>query len=288
MLSEIDFGAGAAPWYQQPSTDPDAPIIHFSAANGFPVASYKQFFNAFDNQLSFTGMDCRGAWPSRKPPQGNFSPLDFAQDLISAIETQHTQPIIGMGHSHGGLVTLIAAHLRPELFSKLVIIEAPSAPDNLFGRVFPYVPKWLLLKTVPFIRGSHNRRRIFNSRQEFYNRYHGHPTFKRFTDPALRDYAEHGLREREDGLFELRFLPEWESHIFCTVPIMAPYLRKVTQPTLAIRAEHSYLYTAKQFAHYGKTSGKNVSTITMPDAHHLVPHEDPEGIAKLIQNWLNG
>jgi len=286
MLSEIDFGAGTAPWYQRSSTIAGTPLAHFSPANGFPVASYEQFFQTFGQKLSFTGMDSRGAWPAKKPPN-NFSNEDFAEDLITAIESQHAHPVIGMGHSHGGLITMVAANQRPELFSKLVIIEPASAPDNVFGRLCKHVPKWLLLRLIPFIRGSHERRKIWPSRQVFYDHYHGHPTFKYFSDAALHDYAKHGLRKRDDGQFELIFQPEWESHIFCRVGTMWPYLAKVTHPTLVIRAEHSSLYTAAQFATYNAKLGHNVTALTLKDAHHLVTHEDPIGASRAIQEWLD-
>ena len=287
MLSEIDFGGGAAPWYQHPTNNAGTPLVHFSAANGFPVASYQQFYNAFEQKLSFCAMDSRGAWPSQELPTNNFSTQDFAQDLISALESQYTEPIIGMGHSHGGLMTTVAAIQRPDLFSKLVLIEAATAPDNIFGRMYRHIPKWLLLKLVPFIRGSHERQRVFSSPAAFYDRYHGHPTFKHFSDQALKDYTTYGLRERTDGQFELAYLPEWESHIFCRVSPIWPYLRKVTIPTLMIRAEKSYMYTSAQFTTYSKTLSSEVTAVTMKGAHHLVTHENPQGIADLIQNWLN-
>lgn len=286
MLSEIDFGAGAVPWYERRASSADASLVHFSAANGFPVASYEQFFSAFEQELSFTGMDSRGAWPAKTPPANNFATDAFAQDLISALDHQQTQPVIGMGHSHGGLITVYAAYQRPELFSKLVLIEPASAPDSIAGRVYPHLPKWLLMRLVPFIRGSHKRRRVWPSRQAFYDRYHGHPTFKYFSDAALRDYAQHGLHERSDGQFELVFLPEWESHIFSNVRLIWPYLAKLTQPTLLIRAEHSYMYTPTQFAQRSASLGSNITAITMKDAHHLVTHEDSAGVAQLIKDWL--
>ena len=287
MLHEINFGAGAAPWYQHPTNEPEAAKAHFSAANGFPVASYQQFYNAFEQKLSFTAMDSRGAWPSKTLPTHNFGTQDFAEDLINGIESQHTKPVIGMGHSHGGLVTTVAAIQRPDLFTKLVLIEAATAPDNIFGQLYRHIPKWLLLKLVPFIRGSHERQRMFSSSAAFYERYHSHPTFKHFSDQALKDYTKYGLRERADGQFELRYLPEWESHVFCRVSPIWPYLRKITIPTLLIRAEKSYMYSSTQFAAYSRNLSSEVTAVTMEDAHHLVTHEDPQGIARLIQNWLD-
>lgn len=287
MLSEIDFGAGAVPWYQHPTSEANSPLVHFSGANGFPVASYQQFYDAFEQKLAFTAMDSRGAWPSKKLPTNNFSTQGFVKDMISGIESQHAEPVIGMGHSHGGLITAVAAIQRPDLFSKLVLIEAATSPDNLLGRWYSRIPKMVLIKLIPFIRGSYERQRTFSSRQAFYDRYHGHPTFKHFSDAALRDYAEYGLRERADGQFELIYLPEWEAHVFCSVVPIWPYLRKMTLPTLLIKSENSYMYSAAQFASYSEKLSASVTAVTLENAHHLVTHEDPKGIAKVIIDWLN-
>jgi len=276
-----------APWFEMPANNADAEVIHFAGANGFPIATYQEFFDSFAKQYKITGMDCRATWLPKTDPPNNFSIDDFADDLINAIETQHKQPVIGLGHSHGGLMTLVAAAKRPELFSKLVIIEPAAFPNPWMAPVAAFAPKWLMYRLVPFIKGSLERQTIWSSPDAFYQRYHGHPTFKRFTDRSLRDYAEHGLRKLDDGTYELIFNPAWEAHIFCTLKVFWNYLEKQQTPTLILRAEHSNLNTKQSFIRNKKRINQLTTLDELQDSYHLFTHEKPQQTQQKICDWLS-
>jgi pimeloyl-ACP methyl ester carboxylesterase len=277
-----------APWLSLDTTglNTKPEQLHFSAANGFPVASYQSFLELLTPQFNVTAMDSRGAWPVRQVPSKGFSCHSFADDLINGISTTHQQPVIGMGHSHGGQLTVIAALKRPELFSKLVIIEPASLPNPFIDMFYRQLPKWVLFKLFPFMRGSEMRRKIWPSREAFIQKYRDHETFTRFTEDALADYAQHGLFEREDKQFELVFDPLWESYIFRKVEFLWKFLRQTTHPTLIIRAEHSNIYSSEQFKHYNKNLPNNIHSIEMPNSHHLLPQEVPERLVAEIDDWL--
>lgn len=281
--------AGAlAPWFSMPTTGTmDSPdTIHFSAANGFPAASYTSFLERFTPSFNISAMDNRGAWSERQPPPKKFSMNSFADDLISGITTQYRHPVIGMGHSHGGQITLIAALKRPELFSRLIIIECASLPNPYIDLIYRKIPKALLFKFFPLMRGSEMRKKIWPSRRVFLERYKTHPTFKRFTEKALEEYAQHGLFERGDGQFELVFDPIWESYVFRNIEFMWKFLRKTTHPTLLIRAENSNIYSSAQFQKYNKKLPANVHAIEIPNTSHLLIQEDPTLTAAHITDWL--
>lgn len=281
--------SGIAPWFEMDANNkPDSTeTIHFSGANGFPAAGYASFLGQFRDTRTISGMENRGAWVERQLPPEKFSMNAFADDLISGLSSQFQTPVIGMGHSHGGQVTMIAALKRPELFSKLVIIEAASLPNPYIDLIYRKLPKAALFKIFPFMRGSETRRKVWPSRAAFIERYSTHPTFKLFTKTALEEYAQHGLFEREDGKFELVFDPRWESHIFRNIEFMWKFLRKTTHPTLLIRAEHSNTYSSKQFNQNNKKLPANVHAIEIPKTNHLLPQEDPELTAKHINAWLD-
>lgn len=289
LSNDIQGGiAYKAPWASLKTSNQNTPVeqIHFSAANGFPVASYQTFLELFSPKFDLGAMDSRGAWPTRQMPPKGFNWHSFADDLIEGISENYDRPVIGMGHSHGGQLTLIAALKRPELFSKLVVIEPASLPNPYIDLFYRQLPKWALFKLFPFMRGSEMRRRIWPSREVFIERYRDHPTFKRFTESALIDYAEHGLFEREDKQFELVFDPIWESYIFRKVEFMWKFLRQTSHPTLVIRAEHSNIYSSEQFNHYNKNLPGNIDAIEIPNSHHLLPQEVPERLFAEIDAWL--
>jgi len=117
-LKQINLHAGSATWLSITSSKAEAnSTIHVSAANGFTPACYYSFFTTFSSHLNFTGMDCRGSWPNIASPSNGFGMHNFADDLIEGLEKQHNKPVIGLGHSLGGAITLLAAIKRPDLFS---------------------------------------------------------------------------------------------------------------------------------------------------------------------------
>ena len=284
-LSHINLTSGNAPWLSIPASSEAAQTIHLSAANGFTAASYHSFLKYFNGSHSFTGMDCRGAWKNILPPPNDFNMHDFANDLIEGIEKKHSKPIIGLGHSQGGFVTLLAAIKRPDLFSKIVLIEPASLPNRWIGLLYPNIPKRLLYRFLPFIKGSLNRQRIWKSQEHFHARYRQHNTYKRFTDDAFNDYLAHGLTHNEQQ-WELVFSPAWEAHIFSTVEFIWKYLAKVTVPTLFVKAEYSNLYSQKQFIKQNKTLPSNISTVEITNTFHLLPHENPKQCHEVITKWL--
>jgi len=283
--SQIKLTAGSAPWFSLPAKIIDPQTIHVSAANGFTAASYHSFIKHFDGQYAFTGMDCRGSWPETQTPPESFNMHDFADDLIEGLTQQHDQPVIGLGHSQGGLVTLLAAIKRPELFSKLVLIEPASLPHQWIDYLYPYIPKYLLYRFFPFMEGSLNRQRIWQSKEAFYQRYRHHNTYQRFTDESFDDYMNHGLKNSQEN-WELTFSPEWEAHIFRKVEFIWKYLTKVRIPTYFIKAEHSNLYSYRVFQKQNKKLSKIISTTEVADTYHLLPHEKPERCANLVVKWL--
>lgn len=231
-------------------------------------------------------MDNRGAWPNQALPTTSFDWLNHADDLIAAIETKYQQPIIGMGHSIGATVTALAALKRPELFTKLVLIDSASV-TNKFASVFATsLPQWLSFKVFNFIKRTHNRQSLWPSKQHFMDNYRNHPTYRLFTEQALCDYAEHGLREQDNGQFELVFNPHWESFNFRKVHYLWEALRKITHPTLLLRAEHSYMYSQAKFDQLNSRLPDNITPQIIPSAHHLVTHEMPEALATQIFDWI--
>lgn len=287
-LCTIDFGHGPVPWLSADATAA-TPLgtIHLSPANGLPAASYASFIGLLQQRYHVTGMDNRGAWPGIGEPPADWTWEDHADDLIAAIESQHSQPVIGMGHSIGGTITVLAAEKRPDLFSKLVIIDAASAPSRIKSSLLQLIPQWLSFKLFKFIRGSHHRRRLWPTPEAFYQHYKNHPTYRQFTDQAMLDYTHHGLRKRADGQYELVFNPSWESYNFRRVYFLWRALRAVKVPSLVLRAEHTYMYSSARFAELNKNLPTHIASATIVGAQHLVTHEQPRELYQQVDAWLS-
>ena len=264
-----------------------APIIHFTGANGFPAGMYEHFLKQFGEQFNITAADCRAVSRERHAPPKGFGLSGFADELITVIETLHDKPVIGMGHSFGGHISVIAAIKRPDLFDKLVLIEPASLPNPSLDLYYRKLPKALLYKLLPMIKRTKERQRVWPSKQLFIEKYRHHPTFKHFTDQAMQAYAEHGLYQRSDGQYELVFDPEWEAYIFSNMEFLWKNLRKSEAPCLFLRAEHSNLYSSQRFKKENTRLGSHFSGIEIEATHHLMPLEKPEICYRAIDQWLS-
>ncbi len=278
----------SVPWYNFDSEEllNTPATMHFSPANGIPVMAYQCFLSHFSNNYNVTGMDNRGAWPKQALPKSSFSWQDHADDLIEAIELQYTAPIIGMGHSIGATITALAAVKRPDLFSKLILIDSATLPSKAASMISANMPEWLSFMFFKFIKRTHNRQRIWPSKQAFIDNYRAHPTYRLFTDQAFRDYVEHGLFENEHGQFELTFNPHWESFNFRRVHYLWATLLKTAHPTLLLRAENSYMYSQDQFDKLNSKLPSNINAQTIAGGNHLAPLEIPKESANQINLWL--
>lgn len=106
--------------------------LHFTHANGIPSATYRKFLDCFQQDYEVKAIPFIGMNP-QYPITRDWPYL--VDEVIADIEQQFPQQqVIGLGHSFGGLVTLMAAYRRPELFSKLIIMDPPFVIGKQFGR----------------------------------------------------------------------------------------------------------------------------------------------------------
>ena len=285
-MSKPTINIGSLSGYKIDSSEIGSPSIHFSGANGIPVGVYQSFLKQFADEYSIQAVDCRATLADQQPLSSFHFP-DFADDLIEIIESKHSAPVIGMGHSFGAHITLIAAIKRPDLFSQLVLIEPASITSRWFDLIYRRLPKRLVFKLVPMIAKTAQRKPFWSDHQSFIDRYSNHPTYKRFTAEAMQAYAKHGLRPNLGEGFELVFAREWEAHIFRRVEYIWKYLAKCDLPCLFLKAEHSNLYSDKVFHSNNKGLGENFTGAVLPDTHHLLPLEKPERCHQAVSKWLN-
>lgn len=75
--------------------------------------------------------DWRGCGKTEAPASlSDLNPAKLAYDHITLVETLGLKKLHLVGHSLGGLISLMAAHLRPDLFDRLLLID-PVGADGL-------------------------------------------------------------------------------------------------------------------------------------------------------------
>ena len=187
-------------------------ILHFSHANSFPAGCYRIFLSGLAEEYDIRYIEALGH-DARYPVTDHWPHL--VTQTIHAIE-QYGQPVVAVGHSLGGYLTLLAALQRPDLFRAIVILDSPVlGPWRARGL-------WLAKKMGQINRvtpgGNTLRRRDqWLSVEEALHYFASKAVFAQFDLEVLRDYAELGT-EPWNGGRRLRFRPEIEHRIYCTLP----------------------------------------------------------------------
>jgi pimeloyl-ACP methyl ester carboxylesterase len=193
-------------------------------------------------------------------------------------------PVVGVGHSLGGVLTLWAASDRPDLFRAVVLVD----PVLL-------VPHWLwalrimrllaLDERQPLVQGALRRRRTWPDRQACFDHYRDKALFARWSDAALWDYVESGTRPGGEGV-ALRYPPEWEARIFATTPTgIWRDVPRLAVPALVMRGARSDTFSPSAMARVGRALPA-ARLVEVPGAGHLVPMEEPAEIAATIRAFL--
>ena len=107
--------------------------IHFAHANGFPSGTYRKMLSFLQQHYEVAVIERVGHDP-RYPVDDNWHSL--AEQLADHIESSAMKPVIGVGHSLGGILSFMAAYRKPQLFSKVVMLDPPLVYGPLSLPVF--------------------------------------------------------------------------------------------------------------------------------------------------------
>jgi len=195
--------------------------------------------------------------------------------------------VSGVGHSIGAVLTLWAAIQRPDLFRAIVLIDPVILPPWMLWLVAAARAVGLE-RRMKIARAALSRRRTFPGRQACFEHYRSKPLFERWGDEALWAYVDAGTWLRPDGLLELAFPPEWEAHIFSTLPTDVWHgLGRLRVPALVLRGELSPTFRPAAVERLRRLLPR-ARFVTIPGAGHLAPMERPGEVGSVILEFLDG
>jgi len=272
-MKHFDFDSSGAP-------------LHFLHANGYPPDCYRPLLELLRTEYHVFGMLLRPLWEDAKPEDINdWKP--FSDDLRLLLSSQ-TDPVIGVGHSIGAIVTLRAALRDPGKFKALILLE-----PVLF--LSPRLISWHLLHATglgdrvhPLIAGAKRRRRTFDDLETVFRGYRGRNIFRYMSDANLRIYIEGMTKPKTNGGYELVFSPEWEAQIYRTglrdFDIWRD-LPKLNVPTLFIRGAESDTFL-EGAARLVKQKQPKVKIEALERSTHLLPLEHPKEVFDIMQSFM--
>ena len=273
-IPQFDFGGNGPP-------------MHFLHANGYPPDCYQPLLELLSGQYRLFGMTLRPLWPDSNMDEiQDWHP--FSDDLLRFLSNRGPDPVIGVGHSIGGIVTLRAAIQAPQRFRAIILLD-----PVLF--VPSFLAMWNLLRAVglgnkvhPKIAGALKRRRTFDNLDMIFRGYRTREVFQYMDNESLRAYIAGITKPKADGGFELAYTPEWESHIYLTGLRdfdLWRELPKLQVPTLIIRGAETDTFLERA-AKLVKQKQPKVKIETLEKSTHILPLEHPQKVFDLMQSFL--
>jgi pimeloyl-ACP methyl ester carboxylesterase len=267
--------------------DPSAPLLHIAHANGFPPTAYAPLAAPLIHAYRAVGLITRPLWSARIP-RGFHTWHLLADDLIAGLETVAAEPIVGVGHSLGGVTTLLAAVKRPDLFRAVALLDPVLLPP-----LWLWFTRWMRRLPIPWrpplVRRALRRRRTWPSSEAAYAYFREKPFFAGWPDPALRAYVKSGTRPATEGGVTLAYSPEWEAHLFESVPAdvwrFVPRLSPAL-PALFVRGERSDTFRPGVQARVARQHPR-ARMAAVPGAGHMFPLQRPAETAALVHSFLS-
>ena len=257
----------------------------FSHGNSFPAGTYNVLFEHLRARgFEVSAVDRFGHDP-RYPVTSNWPHLvqqlaDFAQEQVQRAGA----PVFLVGHSLGGILSVMAAAQHPGLARGVLMLDSPlvsgwrattvgvAKHTNMVGRVSPG-------------RVSRQRRTHWASSTEALEHFRKKKTFASWHPQALEDYIAHGMVDL-DGQRVLAFDRAVETAIYNTLPHNLGSLLRAHPlrcPAAFIGGRASVEMRQVGMALTERVTG---GRIMMLDGSHLFPLEQPLATAAAMEAAL--
>ncbi len=280
--------------------EPDANLSPLMLVHGWmDVAASYQFMvdalsEAFMAGRTIIAPDWRGFGLTDGAADNYWFP-DYLADLDFLLDHYHdekkNQQIDLVGHSMGGNVAMTYAGVRPERIRRLVNLEgfglAPSKPAQAPTRYAKWIDE---LKTL------HNGELDLKA----YDDVGGVAKRLMKTNPRLSEdkanwLASHWAQQNAAGQWQILGAPGHKvvsANIYRVEETLEIY-KRITAPVLAVEASDDSLekwnqgrYTLTDY-HDRLKQVASARVARLDDAGHMLHHDQPEALAKLIEAFLN-
>jgi pimeloyl-ACP methyl ester carboxylesterase len=255
-------------------------LIHFAHGNGFPALCYKQLLNKLAERYDYCYIDRIGHNPEF-PITENWYFL--IEEVIASIKKQTSQPVIGLGHSLGGVLSLLAAIKEPLLFKAVIMIDSPLLGRFKSSMVCLAKALGVIDRVTPAAR-TRSRREHWQNREQLFTYLKSRKLFQTFSEKCLQDYIDYGLQQIDQG-YVLRFDRHNEYLIYRTIPHIFPaYEGKLKVPVALIYGNESTVIDRQDVRYMKKYY--NILCCKM-EGTHMLPMEYPTQVATQVFTILD-
>ena len=260
------------------------PIV-FSHGNSFPSGTYNVLFEHLRQRGFEVSAVERFGHDPQYPVTSNWPHLvqqlaDFASQQVQASQ----EPVYLVGHSLGGILSVMAAAQHPQLVRGVLMLDSPLI-SGWRATTVGVAKRTQIVGAVSPGRVSRQRRMSWASTEEALEHFRKKKAFARWDPQVLRDYVTYGLHD-EGGRRVLGFDRAVETAIYNTLPHnLDSLLRKnpLRCPAAFIGGLASVEMRQVGMALTQRVTGGRTM---MLDGTHLFPMEKPLATAVAIEAAL--
>ncbi|WP_192034719.1 alpha/beta hydrolase [Halomonas sp. YLGW01] len=250
------------------------PPLVFAHANGFTGRSYESLLAPLNERFAVSALEQLGHHP-RFPVGRNWLAL---RDELLARLPDDGEPVIGVGHSMGGVLMAMAAEKAPERFRCVVALDPPLML-GLDALAMKFAKRTGLVDRVTPAGRSRGRRAYWPDREAMRQDLRRKGLFQQFTTEAFDDYLAGAATQRNEGGVALAFSPDTEVAIFRHLP---DHLRdlpgRLEVPLVLLAGRESDLLTARRC----RRLRRHGIPITLVPGGHMFPMEHPEACRRAL------
>lgn len=255
------------------------PLLHFTHGNSFPAGVYSRYLDGLRGRFDVRVTDMVGHDPTYPVSDG----WPRLVDELSAQLARYEQPAILVGHSLGGMLSLMAARAHPQLARCVVMLDSPVVTGWRAFLLRHAKQRGWADRFSP-AAASHKRRMLWPDVASAHAHFAAKDIFAAWAPGVLDDYMTHGLMPHEEGV-QLRFNREVETAIYRALP---HHLSELVKPPFPlpigfIGGDNSAELRQAGLSATRKLVGPNFLEIA---GGHLFPLESPDQAAQLTLKMI--
>ncbi len=228
-------------------------------------------------------VDQRGHGDSDWDPEGRYDIDSMADDLEAITDALGIDRFVLIGFSMGGRVSMTFGGRHPERLAGLVLVDiGPEVDPRGTSRIGSEM--------------AEHREPVFASIEEYAQMLSlNYPAGQR---DALLRMARHGLRQRDDGRYELKMDPllrgarpsseDAQSAEATTEKEAWSALARITCPTLVVRGAASDILSPDTADKMVDEVLQNGQLAIVPQAAHSVATDNPKGFEEAVAEFVLG
>ena len=266
----------------------NAKRIHLLHGTGFSAMTLAAMSSQFPSDWSIWLTDVPGHGGSTQPTTHMPNWQKMANTVADAIYRQANVkddgPLIGIGHSMGGVLTLLAAVKYPDLFSEIILLDPVLFQTEMIiaQQLMRATGTW---RQSALVKSVANRTATWPSLNNMKDSIASKSFYKAWHPQVISDYCEFSASANNNATVQLDCQPSWEASIFGSYPKgLWQAVHHIEIPVEILIAAKTYFFIPKAVKRAAKVN-KNIQWQTFGQ-HHCFPMEQPQATAKAITDLI--